>query len=217
MLKASLWCTAAYLTGVGALLTTMRGRARRVPPVLLVAYNVLQVAVSARVALDLHAAVDGNVWGVRGGAFDSPALRAAVRSHLWTKYLDYVDTAVIVLHGRTPSVLHLWHHASVAPVWAWVLASWPIEGTAAYAYGAFCNSCVHALMYSYYAACALGARVPTPAKRAVTTVQIAQFVSCIVHAVDSINSSPAQHVIVELAYHGVMIRLFWPLLFAVAK
>ena len=74
-------------------------------------------------------------------------------------------------------------------VWGWVHNTWPTAaegGSAAYAYGAWINSCVHVVMYGYYGLTAMNIRPPAPLKKAVTTVQLTQFATCIVHALSAL-------------------------------
>ena len=70
------------------------------------------------------------------------------------------------------SFLHLWHHSTIVVVWGWVVNTWPTENSsAAYAYGAWINSCIHVIMYAYYGLTAMNIRPPTWAKKSVTTAQ----------------------------------------------
>ena len=65
------------------------------------------------------------------------------------QYLDMFDTLIIVLRKKSEqlSFLHLWHHSTIVVVWGWVVNTWPAENSsAAYAYGAWVNSCVHVIM-----------------------------------------------------------------------
>lgn len=66
------------------------------------------------------------------------------------KLLDFGDTLFIVLGKKTRqlSLLHLWHHGSIVPLFAWIL-------TVGQGAGTLCalpllNSLVHVLMYSHY-------------------------------------------------------------------
>ncbi|KAL1613701.1 putative gns1 sur4 family protein [Diplodia seriata] len=89
-----------------------------------------------------------------------------------SKFYEVLDTAIILAKGKRSSTLQTYHHAGAmlcmwagirfmsAPIWMFV----------------FINSGIHALMYTYYTVSALGVRVPQPVKRALTTMQIAQFV-----------------------------------------
>ena len=80
--------------------------------------------------------------------------------------------------------------------------TWPTaeeNGSAAYAYGAWINSCVHVIMYFYYGLTALG--IKPPFKKAVTTVQLTQFASCIFMAFAALylDSTP-------IFYNAIQVR-----------
>lgn len=103
--------------------------------------------------------------------YGAPALWASLFT--WSKLLELVDTALLVLKKRPVIVLHWFHHASVI-AFAW--AAWAYETPAALWYGAM-NYSVHALMYSYFALTAT-ARCRAPVLRFapyITTLQISQF------------------------------------------
>lgn len=180
-------------------------------------YNAAQVAINAYVAYKIAAPLGGRVWGM--GLPDSPAVRYGVYLHMLCKYLDFTDTLIILLRKKSEqlSFLHLWHHATILLVWGWVVNTWPTAqagGTAVYAYGAWINAIVHVIMYAYYGCTAVGVRVPTPLKRAVTSVQLTQFASCIGVAIAAlfVDDTPVQYNAVQVLYHMGMLRLFLPLL-----
>ena len=205
-----------YLACVWGLHKLMAPRkALAIPRPVLVLYNAAQVLINLYVAYMIAAPLGGAVWGI--GHKDSPAVRYGVYLHMLCKYLDYADTLIIVLRKKSEqlSFLHLWHHATILIVWGWVVNTWPTAeegGSAAYAYGAWVNSCVHVVMYFYYGLTALGMKPPF--KNAVTTVQLTQFASCIAMAflALAIDKTPAFYNAVQVAYHIGMLRLFLPLL-----
>ncbi|OMP82897.1 putative fatty acid elongation protein 3 [Diplodia seriata] len=89
-----------------------------------------------------------------------------------SKFYEVLDTAIILAKGKRSSTLQTYHHAgAMLCMWAGIrFMSPPIWMFV------FINSGIHALMYTYYTVSALGVRVPQPVKRALTTMQIAQFV-----------------------------------------
>lgn len=183
------------------------------PKAVLVAYNAAQVLINAYVALLLAQGTGGRVWGI--GMPDSAAVRHGVFLHYLCKYLDMLDTVIIVLRkkGEQLSFLHLWHHSTIVAVWGWVYYTWPAAtGTMAYAYGAWVNSCVHVIMYFYYGLTAVG--IKPPFKKLVTVVQLTQFASCIVHALTAlaIDTTPPVYNACQVCYHIGMLKLFLPLL-----
>ena len=180
-------------------------------------YNIMQVAINGYVAYSIAMPLGGQVWGI--GHKDSPAVRYGVFLHYLCKYLDFVDTAIIIARKKSEqlSFLHLWHHATIVVVWGWVVNTWPTAeegGSAAYAYGAWVNSCIHVIMYAYYGVAAAGVKIPTPIKKGVTTCQLTQFASCIVHAIAALlfDVTPIFYNAVQVAYHIGMLKLFLPLL-----
>lgn len=212
-----------YLLSIWALYKMMAPRsAINVPKPVLVLYNAAQVAINAYVAYSIAMPLGGKVWGI--GLADSPELRYGVFLHYLCKYMDFVDTVIIVLRKKNEqlSFLHLYHHATIGVVWGWVINTWPTAaegGSAAYAYGAWINSCIHVIMYAYYGLTAVGVKVPTPLKKAVTTCQLTQFASCITHAIAALcfDTTPVFYNAVQVAYHIGMLKLFLPLLLKPAK
>lgn len=88
-----------------------------------------------------------------------------------SKLYELADTALLVLRGRRPTLLHVWHHASVVyEVWMWLE-----DGVVIGVYGMWFNTLVHVVMYAYYAAALL--KIPFPGKKMITMCQIVQFVA----------------------------------------
>lgn len=207
-----------YLACVRLLYKVMEPRKPiNIPKAVLVLYNVAQVMINAYVAYAIAWPLGYRVWGI--GLKDSPDLRHGVFLHMLCKYLDYCDTLIIVLRKKSEqlSFLHLWHHFSILIVWGWVVNTWPTAeegGSGAYAYGAWINSCIHVIMYAYYGFTAMNIRPPTFIKKSVTTAQLTQFASCIVHAISALflDTTPIFYNCVQVAYHIGMLKLFLPLL-----
>lgn len=131
--------------------------------------------------------------------------------HYLSKYLDFFDTAFIVLRRKDAqlSFLHMYHHASIGPVWGLLLYFGFGSGTALF--GALVNSLVHVLMYTHYLVTSFGLR--NPLKKALTLAQICQFYACIAHAV-VVVATPLEReyirglAVLQVAYHASMIVLF---------
>lgn len=207
-----------YLGVIYLLHSLMSSRdAIAVPKLVMMLYNVVQVLINAYVAYAIAAPLGGWVFGI--GLTDSPALRYGVWLHYLCKYLDMVDTVIIAVRKKTDqlSFLHLYHHATIVVVWGWVVNTWPTAeegGSGAYAYGAWINACVHVVMYGYYGVTAMGVKPPKMVKKGVTTFQLSQFASCIIHAVSALlfDSTPIFYNAVQVLYHIGMLYLFLPLL-----
>ena len=130
--------------------------------------------------------------------------------HYLSKFLDFFDTIFIALRkkDRQMSFLHLYHHATIGPIWGLLLYLGYGSGTATF--GACINSFTHVLMYTHYLVSALGVRHPF--KPLITSWQIVQFYSCIAHALVTITPLetvyPKYLAWLQLAYHITMIVLF---------
>jgi len=99
----------------------------------------------------------------------SPRHAHLLYTFLWTKIWEYFDTFLLLLRGRPISLLHLWHHTSVA----WAVRGWIVHGFSLGLWGMFFNSFIHIFMYAYYFTSLL--RLPFPLKKAITLSQIVQF------------------------------------------
>merc|ERR1719281_2044254 len=80
--------------------------------------------------------------------------------HYLSKYLDWFDTIFIVLKKKRAqlSFLHMYHHATIGPIWGWLCLLGVANGTVRY--GAMINSLTHVFMYTHYLVTALGFRNP---------------------------------------------------------
>lgn len=88
-----------------------------------------------------------------------------------SKFYEVLDTIIILAKGKRSSTLQTYHHAgAMMCMWAGIrYMSPPIWMFV------FVNSGIHAMMYTYYTLTALSVKVPQPIKRALTTMQIIQF------------------------------------------
>ncbi|KAF8681908.1 hypothetical protein HU200_045359 [Digitaria exilis] len=89
-----------------------------------------------------------------------------------SKVYELGDTALILLGRRPLTLLHVYHHAVVvAMCYLWLATRQSLMPIALVT-----NAGVHVVMYSYYLCCSVGLRWPKRLKRAVTELQIVQFV-----------------------------------------
>lgn len=142
---------------------------------------------------------------------DSKALHYCICIHFLSKFLDYVDTLLIVLgkRDRQLSVLHVYHHLSISMVWGYLIHAGYANGTVCF--GAWINAVVHSIMYTYYGVNASGLINTQPIKVWITRVQLTQFTLCIAHAVSAMfyeNQVPFELCVLQFAYHCTMIALF---------
>ena len=104
----------SYLALVWLLHKVMAPRkALTIPKAVLVLYNVAQVAINAYVAYKIASPLGGRVWGI--GQKDSPELRYGVYLHFLCKYLDYVDTLIIVLRMKSEQLSFCLLYTSPSP------------------------------------------------------------------------------------------------------
>lgn len=88
-----------------------------------------------------------------------------------SKIYELGDTLLIVLARRPLTLLHVYHHAVViAMCYLWLATRQSLMPIALVT-----NAAVHVVMYGYYLCCSLGLRWPPRWKRAVTELQIVQF------------------------------------------
>lgn len=89
-----------------------------------------------------------------------------------SKFYEVLDTVIILLKGKPSSLLQSYHHSgAMMCMWAGVrFQSPPI-----WIFVVF-NSFIHSLMYIYFSLACLRIRVPTIFKKALTSLQITQFI-----------------------------------------
>lgn len=89
-----------------------------------------------------------------------------------TKYWEMLDTVLVLLqHSRVPHLnFQIYHHAVTMPL----TYLWCESGQSLQHLGGQFNAGVHVIMYHYYAWRLL--RLPTPWKKYITKIQVAQFV-----------------------------------------
>jgi elongation of very long chain fatty acids protein 4 len=99
-----------------------------------------------------------------------------------SKYYEFVDTLIMVLCKKfnQVSVLHVYHHLSIALVWHFIARYAP--GGDAY-FSVILNSFVHTVMYGYYLASSQGITVVKVIKPYITTLQMTQFVCMLIQSI----------------------------------
>ena len=115
----------------------------------------------------------------------STAVRMVAVGYIYhiTKYLDFADTFFFVARKKTKQItfLHVYHHA-IMPVYSFIQCRWLPGGQEAF--GAFINSFVHIVMYTYYLLSAFGPKMQPYLcwKKYLTGLQLAQFCICIIRS-----------------------------------
>jgi hypothetical protein len=87
-----------------------------------------------------------------------------------SKYYEFIDTWIVLLKGREPIFLQVYHHAGI------VIIMWGFVVTQCVSAGAVIlvlNSFIHTIMYTYYTLAAFG--YSSPLKHYLTQAQLAQF------------------------------------------
>lgn len=88
-----------------------------------------------------------------------------------SKYYEFMDTWILVLKGKPPSFLQIYHHTGIAfCMWVGVLShsSW-------LKYVTLLNSIIHTLMYTYFFIKTVDPTVEIKAAKNLTMAQIGQF------------------------------------------
>lgn len=102
--------------------------------------------------------------------------------HYWgflfylSKYWELVDTLLLIIKGRSPSYLQVYHHVVT------IICSYGLQvshASVTFIFVGF-NATVHSIMYAYYAFTVVGIRFK--AKSLITILQIMQFLSGIMLA-----------------------------------
>ncbi|EDQ87885.1 uncharacterized protein MONBRDRAFT_37774 [Monosiga brevicollis MX1] len=213
---------ALYVIAALLLHKTMRNQKPMDLKGLMRVYNLVQVAVCGYMTYglvqELFKADMINVFGLfslpnvfgLNLAFDRRA-EYFVLIHYLSKFLDFFDTLFIVLRKKDAqfSFLHVYHHATIGPIWGLLLYLGYGSGTAIF--GAMINSMTHVIMYSHYFVTSFG--INNPLKKYITTWQICQFYSCLMHAVVLVFSGldtiyPPYLAWLQFGYHITMVALF---------
>jgi hypothetical protein len=126
-----------------------------------------------------------------------------------SKFYEFIDTWIVVLKGRSPIFLQVYHHAGIVILmWGFVVTS-NSTGLVILTF----NSFIHTLMYSYYTLAAFGYQ--SPLKNYLTQAQIIQFILGIAitlsaHFIDSCQNEAQSFVLAAIqVYAAVLIYLFY--------
>ena len=139
---------------------------------MLAAFSVVGFVVLAPPILD-HIREHGYFHAVCNSRINDVAL-LSLWAYLFvlSKLVEFGDTLFIVLRKTPLNFLHWYHHITV------LLYSWyglATRNTAGHWFSSL-NFAVHAFMYSYYMLKSMGFRIPSSVAKAITIMQLAQFV-----------------------------------------
>jgi hypothetical protein len=124
--------------------------------------------------------------------------------HVFSKVVDFIDTAILIVRGKQLSFLHTYHHLSIGLIWFYLYNE---NMNIAYV-GATVNSIVHTVMYFYYNYSEKLKYI----KSWITRMQLTQFVILIIHPVVFIYTSEDEQykklAFIQILYQISMIILF---------
>ena len=138
-------------------------------------YNLFQILFNSYIVYGLSDIIKEGIINIQY----SDRIKYFVYLHYISKYIDYIDTLLIVLRKKNNqlSFLHLYHHSSISIIWAFLLDINHGNGTASF--GCLINSFIHVIMYSHYLITSFG--INNPFKKYITQMQITQFIILFIH------------------------------------
>ena len=95
--------------------------------------------------------------------------------HAFSKVIDFIDTAILIVSGKQLSFLHTYHHLSIVLIWFYVYN----ENINSVYFGAMVNSIVNTVMYFYFNY----SHKLRCIKSWITRMQITQFIILIIHPI----------------------------------
>lgn len=118
---------------------------------------------------------------------DEIRIAKALWWYYFSKCIEFLDTIFFVLRKKNNQVsfLHVYHHATMFPIW-WIGVKWVPGGQSFF--GAMINSFIHVIMYTYYGISVLGPEFQKYLwwKRYLTKIQLIQFLAGMFHAAQSL-------------------------------
>lgn len=102
-------------------------------------------------------------------------IRNFILLHAFSKVVDFIDTAILIVSGKQLSILHTYHHSSIGLIWFYLYN----ENVNSAYFGALLNSIVHTVMYFYFNYSDKLRCI----KSWITMMQIMQFIILIIHPI----------------------------------
>ena len=116
------------------------------------------------------------IYGITIFNFNENAyIRNFILLHAFSKVVDFIDTAILIVSGKQLSFLHTYHHASIGLIWFYLYN----ENVNSAYFGAMLNSMVHTVMYFYFNYSDKLKYI----KSWITRMQIMQFIILIIHPI----------------------------------
>jgi len=168
-----------------------------------VSHNLFLTALSVYMCVGCFSEAIANNYSLFGNAYSPKQTRMAWYVYVFyvSKFLEFADTLIMLWKGNVQqvSLLHVYHHASIAPIW-WIIARSAPGGEAYWSAGL--NSLVHVIMYSYYCAAALKVdKKYLGWAKYLTQFQMAQFASNMVQS--------SYDVLFPGAYNSALVHLLF--------
>jgi len=139
-------------------------------------YNVIQIIVCTATFAQLLPFFVSSEHRYGIGLANNETIEFWVFVYYCCKVLDLFDTVIIVFEKRTRqlTLLHVWHHASIVPLFAFYLHTGLGAGSVSTL--PLLNSLIHVLMYSHYLVMTLAPKINAWWKPLLTGSQICQHV-----------------------------------------
>lgn len=175
----------------------------------MMAYNLSQIVLSAYTLIGLIPFMTPFTNPFALNISPQPLIEWYIFIHYLNKYLDWFDTVWMILNRKSYaqlSVLHLYHHGTIAAPWQIMLKD-SIALTGNYL-GCAKNSYVHVLLFLHYYVTSLGYN--NPLKKWLTRIQLFQFAFLFIHAwVFVIFKDPIwKYALMQVFYQASMLYLF---------
>ena len=197
-----------FLTiGITYLYSSLKILPTKISKVFLILYNLTNSFSNLYIVLGLQTYILNNHLGFNFKLNDD--VKYFIYLHYLTKYMDFVDTIIMILKHNWHQVhlLQLFHHSTIGVIWSWVYYTTP-DISATVAFGAFVNSFIHFLMYLHYFVTCIG--IKNPLKKYMTILQMFQFFICLLHSLYIIIMIPELYIFayVQTFYMISMLVLF---------
>jgi 1-acyl-sn-glycerol-3-phosphate acyltransferase len=124
--------------------------------------------------------------------------------HAFSKVVDFIDTAILIVSGKKLSFLHTYHHLSIGLIWFYLYN----ENINSAYFGAMVNSIVHTVMYIYYNYSDKLKYI----KSWITKMQLTQFIILIIHPIFFICTTENEWY-KKLAFFQILYQLSMVILF----
>lgn len=124
--------------------------------------------------------------------------------HAFSKVIDFIDTAILIVSGKKLYFLHTYHHFSIGLIWFYLYN----ENINSVYFGAMINSIVHTVMYFYYNYSDKLKYI----KSWITKMQLTQFIILIIHPILFIYNTENEWY-KKLAFFQILYQLSMIILF----